>query len=94
MNRLRDYYWWQDISWSSRSGISPNASQISKDGAFESCRLTNRGLHIVVNYKDLTCSAIITPSHAPNVDLTKLRDILLPYRGQPMQVLQNLEIDL
>jgi len=92
MAKLKDHPFWLGV-WVSVGGSAPNAGEIRQDGVFETCSLSSKGLQIVVDYKGQTVSVFISFEQAGDLDLTKLRDLLLLYKGQPMRVVEDLEID-
>ena len=94
MAPLKDLPWWPTV-WVSQTGDSHTSAEISRDGVLKNVRLLDNGLSLVVDYKGVVCTGVITrPSDLSQDSLILLRHILLQCWGQPMDVLENIDIDL
>ena len=81
--KLCDYPWWG--SWAPTS-TSIKAGHVSAHGAFVTCRLDYKGLHVIAEYRGKTVTMMIQAQTGLDADcLTKLKTILLQYRGKPIQ---------
>jgi hypothetical protein len=92
MTRLRDCPWWP-IAWISGNGGSYGPIEIRKKGVLKNVRRMGKELTLV-----LKCDgAIFTASIGPNLSVdfsVLLRHVLLQHCGEPISVVEHIEIDL
>jgi hypothetical protein len=92
MARLKELEWWPTF-WGTEAGNSPTAEEISNDGVLKNVRLFRDGLTLMVDHKGVICTTIVTPQLSRDA-LILLRHILLQYYGQPMAVIEAMDIDV
>jgi hypothetical protein len=86
MKPLRDYNWWPD-SW----GPGVNPGQVRLKGIFKGCRLSRSGLILMADYHGEIVQAIV--QRQPDLNLEKVRDLLLPHCNKRMQEVDSLEFE-
>ena len=91
MARLRDFPWWP-TAWEAQSGQAPTTAEISRDGVLKNVRLLDKSLSFVVDYQGVICTATVRPDLDEDA-LIMLRHILLQDLGQPMNVVEEIDID-
>jgi len=91
MNHLRDCSWWPN-AWLDDASGSLSSSEIRKHGVLKNARRMGNELTLMVEYNGVTYKAIINPNLSEDF-LILLRHILLQHWGQPMDVVENIEID-
>jgi hypothetical protein len=91
MTRLKELPWWPTI-WIAQTGNAPTATEISKNGALNNVQRLPNGLTLLVDHNGIICTAIVNPALSEDA-LILLRHILLQYRGQPMEVVEAIDID-
>jgi hypothetical protein len=92
MPQLKRHSWWP-TAWLSDDHRTPTAEEVRANGVLKNVRRSSDSLTLVVDCKDITCMATITP-HFPEDTLILLRHIFLGYYGQPMAVIEDLDIEL
>jgi hypothetical protein len=92
MTRLKELPWWPTI-WIAQTGnAAPTATEISKNGALNNVQRLPNGLTLLVDLSGVICKATVSPALSEDA-LFLLRHILLQYRGQPMAVVEAIDID-
>jgi hypothetical protein len=90
MARLRDFPWFP-TAWVAESGHAATAAEISRDGVLNNVRLLDKNLSLVVDHKGVICTATVMLD-LPEDALILLRRMLLQYCGQPMNVVEEVDI--
>jgi hypothetical protein len=81
-------------AWVAQTGTSPMPAEISRDGVFKNARPSDDGLSLMVDYKGVSCTGMITrPSNLSEDSFILLRHILLQHHDQPMEAVENIDID-
>ena len=78
--------------WRAERGNAPIPEEISKHGLLKSVRRLPDGLAFAVDYKGVVCTTTITPRISED-NLILLRHVLIQYWGQPMEVVEAIDID-
>ena len=91
MPYLKDFQWWP-TSWIAQEFNAPTPAEISKDGILQNAQMLDWGLQLVVDYKGVVCTATIIP-RLSNDRLILLRHILLQHYGEPMKVVEKIDMD-
>jgi hypothetical protein len=92
MARLKELQWWPTL-WGTEAGNTPTAEEISNNGVLKNVRRFPDGLTFMVDHKGVICTTIVTPKVSRDA-LILLRHILLQYCGQPMAVIEAMDIDV
>ena len=91
MRHLRDFTWWPN-AWLDEASRSLSSSEIRKDGVLIIVRHFTNRLTVVVDYHGVIYTAAIH-SNLSDDFLIRLRHILLQHQGEPMEMVENIEID-
>jgi hypothetical protein len=91
MPQLKTHSWWP-TAWLP-DGSECTTEEVRRNGVLKNVRRSADSLTLVVDCKDIICTATITP-HFPEDTLILLRHIFLGYYGQPMAVIEDLDIEL
>ena len=93
MTRLKDFPWWPTV-WVNERGASLAPAELSTDGTLKNARPTgNSGLSLIVDYRGIIFTAIISrPPTLSQDSLILLRHILLQHWGEAMCVVENIDI--
>jgi hypothetical protein len=91
MARLESFPWWP-TTWGVQSGHAPTPAEISRDGVLKNVRLLDDKLSLVVDYTGVICTATVMPNLSQDAVIL-LRHILLQHVGQPMEVVEKIDID-
>jgi hypothetical protein len=91
MARLRDFAWWPS-TWMCESGSCPAPSVEDKNGVLKNVRTQPGGLTLMVDQNGVIYTARIVTDLSEEF-LILLRHILLQHWGEPMDVVENIEID-
>ena len=92
MPQLKMLQWWP-TAWLPDAGSAPTAEEVRKNGVLKNVRRSVDTLTLVVDCNGVICTATISPN-LPEDTLILLRHILLQHYGQPMAVVEDLDIDL
>ena len=92
MRHLRDFTWWPNV-WRDEASRSLSSSEIRKDGVLKYVRRFTNRLSLVVDYHGVFYRAEIFANPSDEF-LIRLRHILLQHQGEPMEMVENIEIDL
>ncbi len=91
MPRFKEYPWWP-TTWEAQAGQKPTPEKISRGGLLRNVRLLGRhDLSFVVDHKGATYTATVTPN-LPEDTLILVRHILLQQWGEPMNVVEEIEL--
>jgi len=91
MARLKSFPWWP-TTWGVQDGHAPIPAEICRDGVLKNVRLLDDSLGLVVDYKGAICTATVMPNLSKDAVIL-LRHILLQYFGQPIEVVEKIDID-
>ncbi len=91
MARLKSFPWWP-TTWGVQGGHAPTPAEISRDGMLKNVRLLDDNLGLVVDYNGVICTATVM-THLSKDTVILLRHILLQHFGQPMEVVEKIDID-
>ncbi len=91
MARFKDYPWWP-TTWEAQTNHTPTPEEISNGGVLKNVRLLGRRvLSFVVDHRGYTYTATVTPN-LPEDALILVRHILLQQWGEPMNVVEEIEL--
>jgi len=91
MRHLRDFTWWPN-AWFDEASRSLSSSEIRKDGVLKLVRCFTNRLTLVVDYNGVFYRAEIYANRSDDF-LIRILHILLQHQGEPMEMVENIEID-
>jgi hypothetical protein len=90
--KLYDYTWWPR-NWTTICYEDVRPERVTKEGTFETCKLTSLGLMIEVGYHGSTVlGRVPRPSVTSPRNLAGLRDFLLQHSGLSLAKIEDLEV--
>lgn len=92
MAKLKTLQWWPR-AWLSNGGSTHTAEEVRKHGVLNNVSRSMDTLTLIADCNGAICTATITP-HLSEEMLILLRHIFLGYYGQPMAVIEDLDIEL
>lgn len=92
MPQLKTYPWWPS-AWLVEGGPQLNAEEVRKQGVLKNVSRSEYTLTFVVDCAGSICRATVHP-HLPEDTLILLRHILLRLYGEPIAVVEDLDVDL
>src|SRR5262245_18660872 len=91
MPRLCDSPWWPN-TWINEMGGSRSHSEIRKSGVLKNVRRSKDQLTLIVECNGAICTAQIDSQLSADFAVL-LRHVLLQHWGQPISVVENIEIE-
>lgn len=92
MPQLKTLQWWP-TNWLARDGRALAADEVRKHGVLAKVGRSSDTLTLVVDCRGVECTATVSPD-LPEDTLILLRHILLQRHGEPMTLVEDLDIDL
>src|SRR5512135_1030674 len=92
MPQLKTLPWWP-TAWIAETGDTITPEEIRKNGVLINVRRFSNALTLVVDVKGATCKETVGPALSED-RLILLRHILLQHYGEPMEAVEDLDIDL